>query len=77
MRRLHEFSTRLLAINNFQAMPGEVLGATIALQNANFEDIVPKTSLTIKSHLQPPHPPRILSVSDLIAPAVISQPALA
>jgi PAS domain S-box-containing protein len=39
MNRLHEFSTRLLAISESQAILEEVLDATIALQNADFGNI--------------------------------------
>jgi PAS domain S-box-containing protein len=39
MTRLHEFSTRLLAISEFQPLLEEVLDATIALQNADFGNI--------------------------------------
>lgn len=39
MTRLHEFSTRLLAINDFQTLLEEVLDATIALQHADFGNI--------------------------------------
>jgi PAS domain S-box-containing protein len=39
MTRLHEFSTHLLAIHEFQPVLEEVLEATIALQNADFGNI--------------------------------------
>lgn len=39
MTRLHEFSTHLLAISEFQTLLEEVLDATIALQNADFGNI--------------------------------------
>lgn len=39
MTRLHEFSTRLLSINDFQTLLEEVLDATIALQGADLGNI--------------------------------------
>lgn len=39
MTRLHEFTTGLLAINEFHPLLQRVLDATIALQNADFGDI--------------------------------------
>ena len=39
MTRLHEFSSRLLEINELQALLEEVLDATIALQHADFGNI--------------------------------------
>lgn len=39
MTRLHEFSTHLLAISDFQSLLEEVLDATIALQKADFGNI--------------------------------------
>jgi PAS domain S-box-containing protein len=39
MGRLHELSTRLLAITDFQPLLGEILDSTIALQKADFGNI--------------------------------------
>jgi PAS domain S-box-containing protein len=39
MTRLHDFSTRLLSINDFQQLLEEVLDATITLQGADFGNI--------------------------------------